>query len=141
LDRFTRNYSIGLGVIAAAVLVTWAVSAWNPGAARLNEVLAADAELAAYPYSFRVVAFEDGVATLGSPRSFDVPVIRFLGVLDPDLAGKAQDDPDVVAAQDRLAYHQKRAQALVAAQPGVEQVRWALDRDWYRERGIMLKTP
>lgn len=141
MDRFTRNYTIGLGAIAAVVVIGWIASQWDPAAARVNEVLEADAKLASYPYAFRVVSVDDSVATLSSPRSFDVPVIRFLGVLDPSLADKAQDHPDVVAAQGRLAEHQRHAQALVAAQPGIDRVRWTLDTAWYRERGITVGTP
>jgi hypothetical protein len=104
----------------------------------LNKLLAADAELAAYPYAFRVISVENGVATMKSPRSFEVPVARFLAVIEPQLAGKDPEHPDMVAAQARLAEHQKRAQAIVEAQPEVSSVRWVLDRDWYAARGVPL---
>ena len=69
LDRFTRNYSIGLGTVIALSIALWAISSWDPGASRLNKVLEGDAELAAYPYQFRVASLQDAVATLKSPRS------------------------------------------------------------------------
>lgn len=138
MDRFTRNYSIGLGAVVAVALVTWLVASWDPGAARLNALLEDDPQLATYPYAFRVVSLDGGVATMTSPRSYEVPVILFLGVLDPGLSSKPQDHPDVMAAQARLARHQQRAQALVSAQPDVQSVRWTLDRAWYRERGVVL---
>lgn len=139
MDRFTRNYAIGLGVVIAALAVVWILSSWDPGASRLNELLARDPELAAYPYPFRVESLKDGVATLKSPRSFEVPVIRFLAVIDPQLAGKEADHPDVMAAQAALAQHQKRAQAIVEGQPEVKAVRWVLDRAWYAARGVTLQ--
>jgi hypothetical protein len=40
-------------------------------------------------------------------------VIRFLAVMEPRLAGKDADHPDVMAAQTALAHHQKRAQEIV----------------------------
>ena len=136
VDRFTRNYAIGLGLVLAALAVVWVISTWDPGASKLNALLASDIELAAYPYQFRVESLNDGVATLKSPRSFEVPVIRFLAVIEPRLAGKDADHPDVMAAQAALAHHQKRAQEIVERQPEVKAVRWVLDREWYAARGL-----
>jgi hypothetical protein len=138
MDRFTRNYLIALGVILTAVAALWIASNWDPGASRINEVLESDPELAGYPYQFRVEALDDGVALLKSPRSFDVPVSRFLAVIDPRLAGRPDDDSAMMAAQAELVRHQKRAQALVEAQPEVTRVRWVLDRAWWAERGLPL---
>ncbi|MCU0836923.1 MAG: hypothetical protein MUC77_21230 [Chromatiaceae bacterium] len=138
MDRFTRNYLIGLVAVVAALVATWLISSWDPGAARLNKRLAADAELAAYPYAFRVVSVQNGMATMKSPRSFEVPVAQFLAVIEPRVAGTAPEHPDMVAAQARLAEHQKRAQAIVEAEPEVRSVRWVLDRDWYAARGVPL---
>lgn len=138
MDRFTRNYLIGLGAVVVALVALGLISSWDPGAARLNKLLAADAELAAYPYAFRVGSLENGVATMKSPRSFEVPVAQFLAIIEPRLAGKPPEHPDMVAAQARLAEHQKRAQAIVEADPEVSSVRWVLDRDWYAARGVVL---
>lgn len=141
MDRFTRNYLIALGAVVLLILGTWlasTIASWNPRVGEINDVLEADTQLASYEYPFRVVTLENGVARLSSPRSFEVPVIRFLGVLYPDLQGKPQDDPAVMAAQDELVGYQKHAAALVQAQPDVTSVRWVLDRDWYLKRGILL---
>jgi hypothetical protein len=138
MDRFTRNYLIGLGAFVGLLAVLWLASNWHPGVAPLNQALEQDATLAAYPYRFRVLSLDDGVATMTSPRSFEVPVIRFLAVLDPRLAGRSDNDPDLMAAQAELARHQKRAQAIVQGQPQVKAVRWQLDRDWYAARGVAL---
>jgi hypothetical protein len=139
VDRSTRNYAIGLGFVLGGLAVVWILSSWDPGASKLNALLASDAELAAYPYQFRAESLKDGVATLKSPRSFDVPVIRFLAVIDPQLVVREADHPDVMAAQAALAHHQKRAQAIVEGQPEVRAVRWVLDRGWYAARGITIQ--
>lgn len=139
VDRFTRNYAIGLGVVLGALAVVWILSSWDPGASKLNALLASDAELAAYPYQFRVESLNDGVATLKSPRSFEVPVIHFLSVIEPRLAGKDANHPDVRAAQAALVHHQKRAQEIVERQPEVKAIRWTLDREWYAARGLPLQ--
>ncbi|HKJ77106.1 MAG TPA: hypothetical protein VKA64_07875 [Gammaproteobacteria bacterium] len=138
LDRFTRNYLVFLGLLAAAALGGWA-STWSPRVGELNGKLADDAVLTDYPYRFRVLALEDGVATLTTPRSYEVPAVRFLGIIEPRLANRAPDDPEVVAAQKRLAKHQGRARKLVLAEPDVDRVRWQLDRDWYADHGVVLR--
>lgn len=140
MDRFTRNYSIALGVIAIGLIGFWIASSWTPRVWELNEILKDDAELANYPYPFRVMSLDDGIATLSSPRSFDFPTMTFLSVINPGLAGKPQDHPDLVAAQQRLIHHQKKAQALVEAEPDVTGVRWRLDRGWYTKRGLDVES-
>jgi len=138
MDRFTRNYAIGLAVAVAALAAFWVASAWHPRVRALNELLQADPYLSAYPYHFRVLSLKDGIATMSTPRSFDFPVIRFLAIIHPELARAAQDDPRMIAAQQDLVNHQKKAQALVSKQPDVEAVRWQLDREWLSDRGVRL---
>jgi hypothetical protein len=136
MDSFTRNYSIVLGVIVLALVGWWISSSWQPGVWEINDQLEADPTLADYPYQFRVVALDDGVATISTPRSFDFPAIRFLEVIHPELAGKAQDDPAMIAAQQDLIDHQKRVQGLVLAQPDVQRVDWRLDVKWLADHGV-----
>lgn len=137
IDRFTRNYLIVLGSIAVIILGAW-VASWNPRAGEINDLLEADALVASYPYPFRVVAVENGVATISTPRSYEVPVIRFLAVIRPGLNGKPQDSPEVVAAQAELVKVQKRVVEIVKGQADVQSIRWQLDRQWYSERGVSL---
>jgi hypothetical protein len=139
MDRFTRIYSIIIGVLIIGGLTLWISSAWKPDAWALDRVLESDAALASYPYRFRVVAFEDGVATLSTPRSFDIPAYRFLAIINPNLANKTDNDPAVIAAQQDLVDHQKRAQGLILAQPEVQDVEWELDTQWLAAHGI--QTP
>lgn len=138
MDKFTRNYSIVLGVVVVALLAWWINSSWQPQVWEINDVLDADSELADYPYQFRVKRFENGVATISTPRNFQVPAIRFLEVIHPELAGLAQDDPKMIAAQQGLIDHQKRTQGLVLAQPGVDRVDWELDVKWLADHGVQV---
>lgn len=141
MDRFTRNYLIVLTAALVAAILLWVSMSWKPRVWELNAILESDAELASYPYPFRVLSLEDGVAILSTPRNFEVPAIRFLAVISPELANKPQDHPDMIAAQERLIHYQKRAQALIDEQPDITAVRWELDRDWYAKRGISLAVP
>ncbi|KXX64076.1 hypothetical protein [Marichromatium gracile] len=140
MDRFTRIYSIVLGLIAIGLMGLWLKSAWQPAVWELDEILVEDPMLSSYPYQFRVRAFSDGVATISTPRSFDIPAIRFLEIIHPNLANKAQDDPKMIAAQQELINHQKRAQGLILAQPQVERVDWLLDTQWLADHGVQVGT-
>ena len=141
MDNFTRNYSIGLIGAALVLLGFWLYSLWTPRVWELNDVLEAEPVVATYPYAFRVTEFSDGIATLSTPRSFNFPAVRFLPILEPELANLAQDDPRMVAAQQRLIDAQKRAMELVQAQPDVRGVRWELDIAWLADHGIQVQNP
>jgi hypothetical protein len=136
MDTFTRNYSIALVIILAGLLAWWISASWNPRAAELNAVLESDPVLSQYVYRFSVVDYDDGVAVITTPRSFEVPAMRFLEIVKPELAGKDQDDPAMVAAQQELIEHQKRAQTLILGQPDVERVDWRLDVRWLADHGV-----
>jgi hypothetical protein len=136
MDTFTRNYSILLGAILLGLLAWWLSSIWQPRVWEINDMLEADPRVGSYVYQFRVVDLDNGVATLSTPRSFNVPAMRFLEIVEPSVAGKAQDDPAMIAAQQDLIDHQKRAQGLVLAQPDVERVDWQLDVKWLADHGV-----
>ncbi len=139
MDTFTRNYSIGLASLALGLVLFWLYSLWTPRVWELNKLLEADPVVAAYPYAFRVTEFGDGVATLSTPRSFAFPAVRFLPLLYPELANLAQEDPRMVAAQQRLIDAQKGAMELVQKQPDVRLVRWVLDVGWLADHGIQVQ--
>lgn len=140
LDRFTRNYLIGLGVVAGIVLLVW-VASLDPRVGEINDRLEQDPLVAAYVYPFRVIAINNGIAEVSTPRSYEVPVMRFLALVRPELSGKAQDSPEMMAAQAELVKVQKRVQEIVTSQPDIKAVRWVLDRQWYADRGISLGSP
>ncbi|MCB1705729.1 MAG: hypothetical protein KDI17_12750 [Halioglobus sp.] len=138
LDRFTKNYLIGLVLVAVAGLGWW-LSSWDARVSQINDMLAADGELATYPYQFHVLSLENGVAEIASPRSAEVPVIRFLRIVYPEYANASVTDSAVMAAQDRLVAVQSRAAKLVSEQDGVDAIRWTIDRNWYASQGIQLE--
>jgi len=136
VDDFTRRYVRGLVAFLVIGVLGWAVSL-DYRAASLNDLLADDPLLAAYPYPFRVRAVHDGVAELYTPRSAALPAVRFLALLQPSLAASAPDDPAMVAAQQQLARVQQHAKALVEAQSDIDAVRWVDDLAWYERRGVV----
>jgi hypothetical protein len=139
VDRFTRNYSIVLGIIVIAVFVMWMRSTWQPRVWEINRILESDPAVADYPYQFRLLSLENGVATLSTPRSADFPAIQFLPIVYPELAGLRDDHPSVVKAQQSLVAHQKRAMDVVQALPDVQSVTWGLDVQWLADHGVQVQ--
>lgn len=137
MDRFTRNYSIFLGLVVLAILL--AVLYEDPAVSDLNELLEQDELVASYPYPFRVTKLDKGgVATMSTPRSTEFPVQRALGLLFPRLANRRQDDPDLMQAQQELATVQKRAMAIVKDADAVKRVSWVLDTAWLSKYGVQV---
>lgn len=119
-------------IVVALVALDWFIRAPDSRSRELTRAIAEQGgpELKAYPYQFRVLKVDGGVAFLTTPRSFDVPAARMIAALYPDINTRDAADPAFVAAQKRLAAIQGEAQRIVAAQPGITSVRWQLDRDW-----------
>ncbi len=134
MDKFTRNYTIILAVVALFVL--FRVFYESPGIAELNVLLSQDAAVAAYPYRFRVLELHDGVATLSSPRSADFPAYRALVILYPPLRNEAPDSKAMLEAQQEMARVQASARNAVMGSSEVDRVVWKLDESWLRGEGI-----
>ena len=56
----------------------------------------------------------------------------------PEIDTSNPNDPQFVAAAKLLAEVQAEARKIIAAQPGVTDVRWELDRKWLASRSIDL---
>lgn len=135
LDNFTRNY---LYVLVALVLVgfVWWLSSLDFRVRELNDLLKADAELAAYPYPFRVLSLEKGVAQVSSPRSAKLSAIQSLRVMYPELQHSSAVSDKMMAAQEELARVQSYAGGLVKSQEDVNAIRWVLDQRWLANHGV-----
>ncbi len=134
MDKFTRNYSIFLGVVVLLFLV-WALYE-DPAVSELNQLLQQDQIVSSYPYKFRVLRVENEVAVISSPRNSMFPMHKALGIIFPRLANRSQDNPDLMQAQQEMARVQKQAKRIVMESGKVERVRWELDREWLSSRGI-----
>ena len=138
MDRYTRNYLIIIGTMVGLFAAVWLANL-NPRVWELNDLLEDDPQLSSYPYQFRVLTLENGIASVSSPRSSQVPAVRFLGIIRPQLANRQDNDPDIIAAQKELASLQARARELILAEPDVDRVYWQIDSVWYAEHGVMLQ--
>jgi hypothetical protein len=140
-----KNKQIGQILVAALIVVAvyWFGVRTDPKVEALNQALhqTASRELQAYPYEFKVVRLEgvDGeIAVMGTPRSSEVPVVRMIGALYPNLSGKSPMDPDFVAAEKELAKIQSEARQIIIKQHGVSNVKWELDKNWLIAHNIQL---
>ena len=136
MDTFVKVYLVLL--LAAIVGAAFYFLGQDERVVAINDRLQAAPSLADYPYRFRVLSLEDGVATMTSPRTAEMGPLHFLRVLDPSLIDKDVVHPDMMAAQDLLVEKQSEAERLVREEPDVNQVRWELDRKWYRENAVFL---
>lgn len=137
MDDFTKRYALVLAAVAVLGLVWWVFSRDNV-AGDINAALERDAGLASYPYTFRVVRVDDGIATVTSPRSARVSVMQFLRTAFPDLADLSVDHPDMTAAQERLVAMQSRAAEIISDRAEVRAVEWQIDEEWYSSRGVYI---
>lgn len=136
--RQIKSWQWALVVIALLVALDWAIRRPDAQTRALNEILEtqASAQLKSYPYRFHVLRVEGDTAVMSTPRNFDSPAFRMLGVLYPEINVKDANDPAFVAVQRLLGKVQDEAKDIVLAQPGIRNIRWELDRDWLRQRGI-----
>ncbi|RKZ40625.1 MAG: hypothetical protein DRQ49_07785 [Gammaproteobacteria bacterium] len=131
------KYTLFLVTLAIAILAYWA---WNydPRVSELNSLLSQDSELGSYPYQFKVIELNNGMAVISSPRSAQVSVLKFLSIIKPNLPRNDTNHPEVIAAQKELAHHQQKAKKMVLSQPDVNQVNWELDKSWFAGYGIYV---
>jgi hypothetical protein len=138
-QKLKKPYWLILAVLFIVGL-DWFIQAPDSRARQLTAVLTEQGseELKKYPYQFWVMRVDGGTAMLSTPRSREVPALKVLKVLYPEIDTSNPNDPQFVAAEKRLAEVQAEARKIIAAQPGVTDVRWELDRKWLASRSIEL---
>lgn len=119
-------------VLLFLVGLDWYIRAPDSRSRQLTDAIKeqASAKLRDYPYKFRVMKVDGETAIMSTPRSVEVPAFKALGVLYPGMNTKNPNDPDFIAAEQLLGEVQAESRLIVLTQPGISNVRWALDRDW-----------
>lgn len=138
LDGFARRYLYVLSGLLFAGIVWW-ISNLDFRVAELNELLEADPTLASYPYPFRVLSLENGIARMTSPRSAQMSAIQSLRIMFPELLHSSALSDEMQAAQQRLATIQSSAAKVVGSQEDVSRVQWILDERWLAEHGVFVQ--
>ncbi len=126
--------------VALLVALDWEIRRPDARSRELNDIIASQASerLRNYPYPFRVLRVEGDTAVMSTPRNFDAPAFRMLGVLYPNINVKDPNNPEFIAVERLLGQVQDEAKDIVLAQPGIGRVHWELDRDWLRRQGIEI---
>ena len=119
-------------VLLFLVGLDWFIRAPDSRSRQLTAAIEAQASanLKNYPYRFWVMKVNGETAVVSSPRSVEVPALKALGVLYPDINTKDPNDTAFIAAEQLLGQVQAEARSIVLAQPGIKNVHWELDRDW-----------
>ena len=140
MDRLTLTSIIASAafLIFLIVTLTWHNDELRPRVWQLNEVLEQDPMLTEYPYDFKVLLFLNGVVTLTSPHASEAPLRPFLNRIDPSLADKPADAPEVVEAERGFRAIEMQAIQVMLSEPDVESVIWSLDRAWYHKNRVPL---
>lgn len=136
-DKEKKILWILIPVLVIGLAATWLVNN-SPRVGQINEMLASNAELAAYPYPFRVLALEGETAVMSSPRSPQSSVLQALKIIYPNMSFSDPNSQAVIDVQKELAQLQFKAKDLVLAQPDVSEVRWELDKSWLRSHGAIV---
>jgi len=136
--RAIKSWQWIVVVLVLLAALDWAIQRPDPQTRELNNALTREAsqKLKDYPYQFQVLRVEGKTAVMTTPRNFDVPAFRMLGVLYPDINVKDANNPAFIAVEHQLGQMQDEAKGIVLAQLGIEQVRWELDKQWLRRKGI-----
>lgn len=125
-------------ILLLVFVVDWFLQRADPRTRELNAAIAANAseDLRHYPYPFHVLRVDGNTAIMGTPRSHEVPVTRFIAAMFPEVNVMNNNDPRFIAEQKRLAAAQSEAAQIVQSQPGIESVKWEIDRRWLGAHGI-----
>lgn len=99
---------------------------------RLNHKLRQDPILEQYPYSFRVIKQDDGVAVIGALHTNYQSLHDALRLMFPGLMNVPDDSWAMRQAEKEYARMQARAQQLVREWGGFRRIRWQLDENWLR---------
>lgn len=137
MDSFTRKYLYFLGSLFLIGIVWW-LSSLDFRAGDINKVLEADMEIVAYPYPFRVLSVEKGIAKISSPRSANFSAVQSLRIMFPELKNSSATSDEMVSAQKELARVQSHAGKLVKSQKDINSIRWVLDQQWLLENGAQI---
>ncbi|MCW8932751.1 MAG: hypothetical protein OQL19_21250 [Gammaproteobacteria bacterium] len=106
----------------------------------MNKQLQSIAEIKNFPYQFKVLRITNGVATLNSPISTELPCGKVIQIIFPSLKNKSLLSEEYQKAQKQLAMVQTQVENTVKSNPEIVKIIWELDRSWLIQNGISLNN-
>ena len=138
MDRGTKIFSLILGVISLSLAITFL---YEPAKVQeLNKQLEAIKKVKDFPYSFRVLRINNGIATMNSPISIDLPCGKVITIIFPRLKGKSLLSAEYQQAQEQLAEVQMLASNKIKSDPEINKIVWELDKTWLIQNGVTFNN-
>ena len=138
MDRGTKIYSLILGIICLSLTVTFFYE--SPKVKELNQQLDSINEIKEFPYAFKVLRIDNGVATLNSPISIDLPCGKVIAIIFPQLKGKSLLSDEYQQAQKKLARVQMLVSKTVKSDVDIYKIVWELDKSWLIQHGVTFNN-
>lgn len=138
LDRGTKIYAAILASICLSILLAWLVTL-DFRVGEIDSMLKQDSQISSYPYPFRALEIQGNTAVMSSPRSREMPAVRFISLIRPDLKNLNEQHPKLIEAQQELAAVQSKVRKLVLSREDIDRVNWRIDKEWFAGRGIWLE--
>ena len=138
MDQGTKIYGIVLGTFCIVLAVIFLYE--SPKVQDLNNQLESIKEINDFPYQFKVLRVNNGIATMNSPISTELPCGKVITIIFPSLKGKSLLSPEYQNAQKLLAKVQMLASKNVKSDPDISRIVWELDRSWLIQNGVSLNN-
>ena len=138
MDRGTKIYGIVLGTFCIVLAVIFLYE--SPKVQDLNNQLESIKEINDFPYQFKVLRVNNGIATMNSPISTELPCGKVIAIIFPSLKGKSLLSPEYQNAQKLLAKVQMLASKSVKSDQDISRIVWELDRSWLIQNGVSLNN-
>ena len=136
MNKGTKIYALVLITICVGLMFAFF---YQPARVReLNQKLENRAEIRNFPYHFKVLRINQGIATINSPISTDVPCGKVIGLIFPQVKGLSILSDDYQQAREQLAQVQTEIEKSILSEPDIRQVKWQLDRGWLIQNGVNI---
>ncbi len=136
MNKGTKIYALVLITICVGLMFAFF---YQPARVReLNQKLEHRAEIRNFPYHFKVLRIKQGIATINSPISTEVPCGKVIGLIFPQVKGLSMLSDDYQQAREQLARVQTEIEKTTLAESDIRKVKWQLDRGWLIQNGVNI---
>ncbi len=136
MNKGTKLYALVLVALCVGLVFAFF---YQPARVReLNQKLENKPEIRNFPYHFKVLRISQGIATINSPISTEVPCGKVIGLIFPQLKGQSLLSDEYQQAREQLARVQTEIEKNILDEPDIQQIKWQLDRGWLIQNGVNI---